>query len=203
MATGAWCSDCVCFCLCLSVCVSVCLCVCVGVSVCVCVCVSVCVCVFLCVSVCVSLCVCVCLCVSLCVCVCLCVSLCVSLCVCVCVQGVRAETEQREPQLRGVVELAEALKEVLRGKGGLVDDKISLLHCNWIAVTSRAEEWLNLLLVGLEDEDMGGLFVCVFSYRECVCLESVCSQSVCVCGARECPGRVFVACVCVCICMFS
>ncbi|XP_067116720.1 dystrophin isoform X2 [Osmerus mordax] len=61
-------------------------------------------------------------------------------------KGVRAETEQREPQLRGVVELAEALKEVLRGKGGLVDDKISLLHCNWIAVTSRAEEWLNLLL---------------------------------------------------------
>lgn len=47
-----------------------------------------------------------------------------------------------------MAELAEALKAVLRGHGGLVDDKVSLLHCNWIAVTSRAEEWLNLLLVG-------------------------------------------------------
>lgn len=46
-----------------------------------------------------------------------------------------------------MVDLAEALKAVLRGHGGLVDDKVSLLRCNWIAVTSRAEEWLNLLLV--------------------------------------------------------
>lgn len=45
------------------------------------------------------------------------------------------------------MELAEALKAVLRDHAGLVDDKVSLLHCNWIAVTSRAEEWLNLLLV--------------------------------------------------------
>uniref|UniRef100_A0A8C5EJ22 Dystrophin n=1 Tax=Gouania willdenowi TaxID=441366 RepID=A0A8C5EJ22_GOUWI len=57
------------------------------------------------------------------------------------------KTEKRQPQLQAVVELAEALKAVLRGHGGLVDDKVSLLHCNWIAVTSRAEEWLNLLLV--------------------------------------------------------
>uniref|UniRef100_A0A8D3EGG4 Dystrophin n=1 Tax=Scophthalmus maximus TaxID=52904 RepID=A0A8D3EGG4_SCOMX len=57
-----------------------------------------------------------------------------------------AQTGRREPQLQAVVELAEALKAVLRGHGGLVDDKVSLLRCNWIAVTSRAEEWLNLLL---------------------------------------------------------
>uniref|UniRef100_A0AAQ4PPR1 Dystrophin n=1 Tax=Gasterosteus aculeatus aculeatus TaxID=481459 RepID=A0AAQ4PPR1_GASAC len=57
-----------------------------------------------------------------------------------------AQTERRQPQLQTVAELAEALKAVLRGHGGLVDDKVSLLHCNWIAVTSRAEEWLNLLL---------------------------------------------------------
>uniref|UniRef100_A0A4W6ERW4 Dystrophin n=1 Tax=Lates calcarifer TaxID=8187 RepID=A0A4W6ERW4_LATCA len=57
-----------------------------------------------------------------------------------------AQTERRQPQLQSVVDLAEALKAVLRGNGGLVDDKVSLLHCNWIAVTSRAEEWLNLLL---------------------------------------------------------
>uniref|UniRef100_A0A7N6BWN2 Dystrophin n=1 Tax=Anabas testudineus TaxID=64144 RepID=A0A7N6BWN2_ANATE len=57
-----------------------------------------------------------------------------------------AQIEKRQPQLQAVVDLAEALKAVLRGHGGLVDDKVSLLRCNWIAVTSRAEEWLNLLL---------------------------------------------------------
>ncbi|XP_058478668.1 dystrophin isoform X3 [Solea solea] len=61
-------------------------------------------------------------------------------------QSIHDETERRQPQLQAVVDLAEALKAVLRGHGGLVDDKVSLLHCNWIAVTSRAEEWLNLLL---------------------------------------------------------
>uniref|UniRef100_A0A671Z392 Dystrophin n=1 Tax=Sparus aurata TaxID=8175 RepID=A0A671Z392_SPAAU len=61
------------------------------------------------------------------------------------------ETERRQPHLQSVVDLAEALKALLRGHGGLVDDKVSLLHCNWIAVTSRAEEWLNLLLVRERD----------------------------------------------------
>nr|XP_049609340.1 dystrophin isoform X5 [Syngnathus scovelli] len=61
-------------------------------------------------------------------------------------QSIHGETEKRQPQLQAVVELAEALKAVLRVHGSLVDDKVSLLHCNWIAVTSRAEEWLNLLL---------------------------------------------------------
>ncbi|XP_037552527.1 dystrophin isoform X1 [Nematolebias whitei] len=61
-------------------------------------------------------------------------------------QSIHVEIERHQPQLQAVVELAEALKAVLRGNGGLVDDKVSLLHCNWIAVTSRAEEWLNLLL---------------------------------------------------------
>lgn len=64
-----------------------------------------------------------------------------------CPQSIHGETEKRQPQLQAVVELAEALKAVLRGHGSLVDDKVSLLRCNWIAVTSRAEEWLNLLLV--------------------------------------------------------
>ncbi|KAM4537905.1 dystrophin [Fundulus diaphanus] len=61
-------------------------------------------------------------------------------------QSVHSDIKRHEPQLQAVVELAEALKAVLKGHGGLVDDKVSLLHCNWIAVTSRAEEWLNLLL---------------------------------------------------------
>lgn len=63
-------------------------------------------------------------------------------------QSIHDETERRQPQLQAVVDLAEALKALLRGHGSLVDDKVSLLQCNWIAVTSRAEEWLNLLLVG-------------------------------------------------------
>ncbi|XP_057685973.1 dystrophin isoform X3 [Corythoichthys intestinalis] len=61
-------------------------------------------------------------------------------------QSIHSETEKRQPQLQAVVELAEALKAVLQVHGSLVEDKVSLLHCNWIAVTSRAEEWLNLLL---------------------------------------------------------
>uniref|UniRef100_A0A8D0CIQ4 Dystrophin n=1 Tax=Scleropages formosus TaxID=113540 RepID=A0A8D0CIQ4_SCLFO len=56
------------------------------------------------------------------------------------------ETEQHEQQLRGVGELADALKAVLHGQESLVEDKVSLLKCNWIAVTSRSEEWLRLLL---------------------------------------------------------
>uniref|UniRef100_A0A8B9K382 Dystrophin n=1 Tax=Astyanax mexicanus TaxID=7994 RepID=A0A8B9K382_ASTMX len=44
-------------------------------------------------------------------------------------------------------ELSEALKEMLKGQESLIDDKVSLLNCNWIAVTSRSEQWLNLLLV--------------------------------------------------------
>lgn len=67
-------------------------------------------------------------------------------------QSIHSETERRQPQLQAVVDLAEALKAVLRGHGGLVDDKVSLLRCNWIAVTSRAEEWLNLLLVRKKQE---------------------------------------------------
>uniref|UniRef100_A0A4W6EVR1 Dystrophin n=1 Tax=Lates calcarifer TaxID=8187 RepID=A0A4W6EVR1_LATCA len=76
-----------------------------------------------------------------------------------------AQTERRQPQLQSVVDLAEALKAVLRGNGGLVDDKVSLLHCNWIAVTSRAEEWLNLLLVRRRDSDTFYVYSFVSSYR--------------------------------------
>ncbi|KAG9349621.1 hypothetical protein JZ751_028069, partial [Albula glossodonta] len=61
-------------------------------------------------------------------------------------KATQKETEKHEPQLRSVVELADALKALLRGQESLVEDKVSLLNCNWIAVTSRSEEWLNLLL---------------------------------------------------------
>ncbi|KAI5619629.1 dystrophin isoform X7 [Silurus asotus] len=55
------------------------------------------------------------------------------------------ETEQRASQLNSVRELAETLKPLLKEES-LIDDKVSLLNCNWIAVTSRCEQWLNMLL---------------------------------------------------------
>ncbi|KAJ8350389.1 hypothetical protein SKAU_G00255190 [Synaphobranchus kaupii] len=61
-------------------------------------------------------------------------------------KATQKETERHEPQLRSVMELADALKAMLKGQESLVEDKVSLLNCNWIAVTSRSEEWLNLLL---------------------------------------------------------
>ncbi|XP_010832445.1 PREDICTED: dystrophin-like, partial [Bison bison bison] len=56
------------------------------------------------------------------------------------------ETEKQKVHLKSITELGEALKTVLGKKETLVEDKLSLLNSNWIAVTSRAEEWLNLLL---------------------------------------------------------
>uniref|UniRef100_A0A9J8C3C1 Dystrophin n=1 Tax=Cyprinus carpio carpio TaxID=630221 RepID=A0A9J8C3C1_CYPCA len=54
-------------------------------------------------------------------------------------------TERHKPQLKLVRELAETLKGLLRSQENLIDDKVSLLNCNWIAVTSRSEQWLKLL----------------------------------------------------------
>uniref|UniRef100_A0AAY5F0V5 Dystrophin n=1 Tax=Electrophorus electricus TaxID=8005 RepID=A0AAY5F0V5_ELEEL len=61
-------------------------------------------------------------------------------------KATQEDTERHAPQLHIVSELAEALKVLLRGQESLIDDKVSLLSCNWIAVTSRCEQWLNLLL---------------------------------------------------------
>ncbi|XP_071424824.1 dystrophin isoform X4 [Pithys albifrons albifrons] len=61
-------------------------------------------------------------------------------------KATRKEIEKRQLHLKSISDLGENLKTVLKGKEGLVDDKLSLLNSNWIAVTSRAEEWFNLLL---------------------------------------------------------
>ncbi|RLW07529.1 hypothetical protein DV515_00003605, partial [Chloebia gouldiae] len=58
----------------------------------------------------------------------------------------RKEIEKRQVQLKSISDLGENLKTVMKGKESLVDDKLSLLNSNWKAVTSRAEEWFNLLL---------------------------------------------------------
>ncbi|XP_052439429.1 dystrophin-like isoform X2 [Carassius gibelio] len=61
-------------------------------------------------------------------------------------KGTQEDTERHKPQLKLVRELAETLKGLLRSQENLIDDKVSLLNCNWIAVTSRSEQWLKLLL---------------------------------------------------------
>ncbi|KFQ12665.1 Dystrophin, partial [Leptosomus discolor] len=61
-------------------------------------------------------------------------------------KATRKEIEKRQVHLKNISDLGENLKTVLKGKESLVEDKLSLLNSNWIAVTSRAEEWFNLLL---------------------------------------------------------
>uniref|UniRef100_A0A8C0FEI6 Dystrophin n=1 Tax=Bubo bubo TaxID=30461 RepID=A0A8C0FEI6_BUBBB len=61
-------------------------------------------------------------------------------------KATRKEIEKRQVHLKSISDLGENLKTVLKGKERLVEDKLSLLNSNWIAVTSRAEEWFNLLL---------------------------------------------------------
>ncbi|XP_051994210.1 dystrophin-like isoform X1 [Xyrauchen texanus] len=56
------------------------------------------------------------------------------------------DTECRKPKLKLVRELAETLKVLLQSQENLIDDKVSLLNCNWIAVTSQSEQWLKCLL---------------------------------------------------------
>lgn len=55
-----------------------------------------------------------------------------------------------------------------------MDDKVSLLHCNWIAVTSRAEEWLNLLLVRNKHPNL--YYVFIIHQRKLLLLEEKCSN---------------------------
>uniref|UniRef100_A0A672KY81 Dystrophin n=1 Tax=Sinocyclocheilus grahami TaxID=75366 RepID=A0A672KY81_SINGR len=62
-------------------------------------------------------------------------------------KATQEDTERHKPQLKLVRELAETLKGLLRSQENLIDDKVSLLNCNWIAVTSRSEQWLKLLLI--------------------------------------------------------
>ncbi|XP_057187046.1 dystrophin [Triplophysa rosa] len=61
-------------------------------------------------------------------------------------KATQEDTERHKPQLKLVRELAETLKGLLQTQENLIDDKVSLLNCNWIAVTSRSEQWLKLLL---------------------------------------------------------
>uniref|UniRef100_A0A6I8QSI2 Dystrophin n=1 Tax=Xenopus tropicalis TaxID=8364 RepID=A0A6I8QSI2_XENTR len=61
-------------------------------------------------------------------------------------KSTQKEMEKRQQQLKNVHDIGDSLRTVLGGEHNLVDDKLSLLHSNWVAVTSRAEEWFRLLL---------------------------------------------------------
>ncbi|XP_032746245.1 dystrophin-like [Rattus rattus] len=61
-------------------------------------------------------------------------------------KATQKEIEKQKAHLKSVMELGDSLKTVLGKKETLVEDKLTLLNSNWIAVTSRVEEWLNLLL---------------------------------------------------------
>uniref|UniRef100_A0A9J7ZLQ2 Dystrophin n=1 Tax=Cyprinus carpio carpio TaxID=630221 RepID=A0A9J7ZLQ2_CYPCA len=69
-------------------------------------------------------------------------------------KATQEDTERHKPQLKLVRELAETLKGLLHSQEYLIDDKVSLLNCNWIAVTSRSEQWLKLLLVSNHSEQL-------------------------------------------------
>ncbi|XP_066434053.1 dystrophin isoform X1 [Eleutherodactylus coqui] len=56
------------------------------------------------------------------------------------------EMEKRQQQLKNIQDIGDSFKSLLGEKGNLVDDKLSLLNSNWVAVTSRAEEWFRLLM---------------------------------------------------------
>jgi len=75
-------------------------------------------------------------------------------------QATRKEIEKHQVHLKSIRDLGENLKTVLKGKESLVEDKLSLLNSNWIAVTSRAEEWFSLLLVRK---------MRLFTWRKCWC----------------------------------
>uniref|UniRef100_A0A663DVF2 Dystrophin n=1 Tax=Aquila chrysaetos chrysaetos TaxID=223781 RepID=A0A663DVF2_AQUCH len=69
-------------------------------------------------------------------------------------KATRKEIEKRQVHLKSISDLGENLKTVLKGQESLVEDKLSLLNSNWIAVTSRAEEWFNLLLPFIPSKEL-------------------------------------------------
>ncbi|XP_032828779.1 dystrophin isoform X4 [Petromyzon marinus] len=61
-------------------------------------------------------------------------------------QATQKEITKRQGSLAAAADTGAALQSLLKGpEGSAIDDKLSLLNSNWIAVTARAEEWLNLL----------------------------------------------------------
>ncbi|XP_048351416.1 dystrophin isoform X1 [Sphaerodactylus townsendi] len=89
-------------------------------------------------------------------------------------KATQKEIEKRQLQLKNVTDLGEGLKTVLKGKESLVNDKVTLLSSNWIAVTSRAEEWFNLLMAyqkHMETFDQNVANITTWMYRAEILLD--------------------------------
>ncbi|XP_053242942.1 dystrophin isoform X5 [Podarcis raffonei] len=89
-------------------------------------------------------------------------------------KATQLEIEKRQLQLKNITDLGEGLKTVLKGKESIVNDKLSLLSSNWIAVTSRAEEWFNLLLAyqrHMENFDQNVANITTWMYRTEILLD--------------------------------
>ncbi|XP_077783519.1 dystrophin isoform X6 [Podarcis muralis] len=89
-------------------------------------------------------------------------------------KATQLEIEKRQLQLKNITDLGEGLKTILKGKESIVNDKLSLLSSNWIAVTSRAEEWFNLLLAyqrHMENFDQNVANITTWMYRAEILLD--------------------------------
>ncbi|XP_062906974.1 dystrophin isoform X1 [Mobula hypostoma] len=89
-------------------------------------------------------------------------------------KGTQKDIEKRRLLLNSITETGESLKAMLGKSNNVVDDKLSLLNCNWIAVTSRAEEWLNLLLEyqkQMENFDQNVAHITTWMYRAEILLD--------------------------------
>uniref|UniRef100_UPI00398ED900 dystrophin isoform X4 n=1 Tax=Pristiophorus japonicus TaxID=55135 RepID=UPI00398ED900 len=100
-------------------------------------------------------------------------------------KAAQKDIEKRRLLLNSITETGESLKTMLGKSDSVVDDKLSLLNCNWIAVTSRAEEWLNLLLEyqkQMENFDQNVAHITTWMYRAEILLDESEKQKV---GQKE------------------
>ncbi|XP_068124423.1 dystrophin isoform X5 [Hyperolius riggenbachi] len=91
-------------------------------------------------------------------------------------KSTQKEMEKRQQQLKNIHDLGESLKATLGEQGSIVDDKLSLLNSNWLAVTSRAEEWFRLLLEfqkQMESFDQGLANTTAWIYRAEILLDEM------------------------------
>ncbi|OCT92415.1 hypothetical protein XELAEV_18015475mg [Xenopus laevis] len=84
------------------------------------------------------------------------------------------EMEKRQQQLKNVQDLDDSLRTLLGGEQSLVDDKLSFLNSNWVAVKLRAEEWFRLILQyqnEMESFDQGVATITSWMYRAEILLD--------------------------------
>ncbi|XP_078264997.1 dystrophin isoform X3 [Rhinoraja longicauda] len=100
-------------------------------------------------------------------------------------KGTQKDIEKRRLLLNSITETGQSLKAMQIKDNSMVDDKLSLLNSNWIAVTSRAEEWLNLLLEyqkQMENFDQSVAHITTWMYRAEILLDESEKQQV---GQKE------------------